>query len=175
MSPQPFFHPLDFLRHWNRLYGRRGFAQYQCVLPLSGDGRSVQRFFEVLTRHRPTIFFGVPTLYAGMLAQKDAERKWDLSSLRLCVSAGEALPDEIYARWKQRFGVEIIDGIGTTEILHIFLSNRPGAARPTSGLPERSGISQPPLGWPGHREAGLAQPRRAADRGDGRPRPRRQP
>ena len=48
--PQPFFHPLDFLRHWNRLYGRRGFAQYQCVLPFSSDGRSVQRFFEVLTR-----------------------------------------------------------------------------------------------------------------------------
>jgi len=88
--------------------------------------------FEVLTRHRPTIFFGVPTLYAGMLAAKEPEKRWDLSSLRLCVSAGEALPDELYARWKQRFGVEIIDGIGTTEILHIFLSNRPGAARPGS-------------------------------------------
>ncbi|HXK22152.1 MAG TPA: FAD-binding oxidoreductase [Myxococcota bacterium] len=50
VSPQPFFHPLDFVRHWNRLYGRRGFAQYQCVLPHSSDGRSVQRFFEVLTR-----------------------------------------------------------------------------------------------------------------------------
>jgi acyl-coenzyme A synthetase/AMP-(fatty) acid ligase len=56
--------------------------------------------FEILTRHRPTIFFGVPTLYAGMLAAKEAERRWDLSSLRLCVSAGEALPDEIYARWR---------------------------------------------------------------------------
>jgi benzoate-CoA ligase family protein len=88
--------------------------------------------FEVLATHRPTIFFGVPTLYAGMLAVKDAERRWDLSSLRLCVSAGEALPDEIYARWRERFGVEIIDGIGTTEILHIFLSNRPGSARPGS-------------------------------------------
>ena len=92
--------------------------------------------FEVLARERPTIFFGVPTLYAGMLAVKDAHTRWDLGSLRLCVSAGEALPDEIYARWKERFGVEIIDGIGTTEILHIFLSNRPGAARPgSSGLP----------------------------------------
>jgi benzoate-CoA ligase len=92
--------------------------------------------FEVLARHRPTIFFGVPTLYAGMLALKDADTRYDISSLRLCVSAGEALPDEIYARWKQRFGVEVIDGIGTTEILHIFLSNRPGAARPGStGLP----------------------------------------
>ena len=92
--------------------------------------------FEVLARERPTLFFGVPTLYAGMLAVKDAHTRWDLGSLRLCVSAGEALPDEIYARWKERFGVEIIDGIGTTEILHIFLSNRPGAARPgSSGLP----------------------------------------
>ena len=92
--------------------------------------------FEVLQRRRPTLFFGVPTLYAGMLAVKEAEKRYDLSSLRLCVSAGEALPDEIYARWRERFGVEIIDGIGTTEILHIFLSNRPGAARPgSSGLP----------------------------------------
>jgi benzoate-CoA ligase len=92
--------------------------------------------FEVLARQRPTIFFGVPTLYAGMLNVKEAERRFDLSSLRLCVSAGEALPEEIYARWRERFGVEIIDGIGTTEILHIFLSNRPGAARPgSSGLP----------------------------------------
>ncbi len=92
--------------------------------------------FEVLARRRPTIFFGVPTLYAAMLAVKEAEKRWDLSSLRLCVSAGEALPEEIYTRWRERFGVEIIDGIGTTEILHIFLSNRPGAARPgSSGLP----------------------------------------
>jgi benzoate-CoA ligase family protein len=92
--------------------------------------------FEVLARHRPTIFFGVPTLYAGMLAVKEAERRFDLSSLRLCVSAGEALPEEIYTRWRERFGVEIIDGIGTTEVLHIFLSNRPGAVRPgSSGLP----------------------------------------
>jgi benzoate-CoA ligase family protein len=88
--------------------------------------------FELLARHRPTLFFGVPTLYAGMLAVKEAEKRWDLSSLRLCVSAGEALPEELYTRWQDRFGVEVIDGIGTTEILHIFLSNRPGAARPGS-------------------------------------------
>jgi benzoate-CoA ligase family protein len=92
--------------------------------------------FDVIARRRATLYFGVPTLYAGMLAIKDAEKRWDLSSLRLCVSAGEALPEEIYKRWQDRFGVEIIDGIGTTEILHIFLSNRPGAARPgSSGLP----------------------------------------
>jgi benzoate-CoA ligase len=92
--------------------------------------------FELLTRQRPTLFFGVPTLYAGMLAVKDAEKRFDLSSLRLCVSAGEALPEELYTRWRERFGVEVLDGIGTTEILHIFLSNRLGAVRPGStGLP----------------------------------------
>jgi benzoate-CoA ligase len=91
---------------------------------------------DVITRHRPTLFFAVPTLYAGMLAVKDASRRFDLSSLRLCVSAGEALPEEIYERWRERFDVEILDGIGTTELLHIFVSNRPGAARPgSSGLP----------------------------------------
>jgi benzoate-CoA ligase family protein len=92
--------------------------------------------FEALATRTPTLFFGVPTLFAAMLAVKEADKRWDLSSLRLCVSAGEALPEEIYNRWHERFGVEIIDGIGTTEILHIFLSNRPGAVRPgSSGLP----------------------------------------
>jgi benzoate-CoA ligase len=88
--------------------------------------------FELLTRHRPTLFFGIPTLYAAMLAVKEADKRYDLSALRLCVSAGEALPDELYKRWRERFGVEVIDGIGTTEICHIFLSNRPGANRPGS-------------------------------------------
>jgi benzoate-CoA ligase family protein len=86
--------------------------------------------FEMLSRHRATLFFGIPTLYASMLATKDADKRYDLSSLRLCVSAGEALPDELYKRWRERYGVEIIDGIGTTEICHIFISNRPGATRP---------------------------------------------
>jgi benzoate-CoA ligase len=91
--------------------------------------------FDLIARHRPTIFFGVPTLYAAMLA-REGSRPVDLSSLRLCVSAGEALPADLYRRWRERFGVEIIDGIGTTESGHIFLSNRPGAARPgSSGLP----------------------------------------
>ncbi|HEX6987152.1 MAG TPA: benzoate-CoA ligase family protein, partial [Planctomycetaceae bacterium] len=75
-------------------------------------------------------------LYAAMLATKEAEQRYDLSSLRICVSAGEALPAELYNRWAERFGVEILDGIGTTEILHIFLSNRPGQVRPgSSGRP----------------------------------------
>jgi benzoate-CoA ligase len=91
--------------------------------------------FEVITRHRPTLFFASPALYAGMLAMKDASR-YDLSSLRLCVSAGEALPADLFTRWRDRFGVEIIDGIGTTEALHMFISNRPGDVRPgSSGRP----------------------------------------
>ena len=91
-----------------------------------------EAMFELIQRHRPTLFFGVPTLYAAMLQVKEAEKRYDLSGLRFCVSAGEALPEEIYRRWQERFGVEILDGIGTTEILHIFLSNRPGRTRPGS-------------------------------------------
>jgi benzoate-CoA ligase family protein len=95
-----------------------------------------ETMFELIHRHRPTLFFGVPTLYASMLQVKEAERRYDLSSLRLCISAGEALPEELYRRWRERFGVETLDGIGTTEILHIFLSNRPGHVRPgATGLP----------------------------------------
>jgi benzoate-CoA ligase family protein len=88
--------------------------------------------FETIANYRPTVFFGVPTLYASMLQVKGAEKKYDLSSLRLCTSAGEALPKEIFHEWKKRFGIEILDGIGSTEILHIFISNRPGDVKPGS-------------------------------------------
>jgi benzoate-CoA ligase len=92
--------------------------------------------FEVIHRYKPTIFFGVPTLYAAMLQVKEAEKRFDCSSLRLCVSAGEALPPDLYKRWTERLKVELIDGIGTTEILHIFLSNLPGRVKPgSSGVP----------------------------------------
>jgi benzoate-CoA ligase len=67
-----------------------------------------------------------------MLQVEGAETRFDLSSLRFCVSAGEALPPEIFRRWRDRFGLEIVDGIGSTELLHIFISNRPGSARPGS-------------------------------------------
>ncbi len=88
--------------------------------------------FQVISEQRPTIFFGAPTLYAGMLALPDAASSYDTSSLRLCVSAGESLPAELFNRWRDRFGVEILDGIGSTEILHIFISNRAGAVVPGS-------------------------------------------
>jgi benzoate-CoA ligase family protein len=108
--------------------------------PMSVGARSVlypgrpmpETVFEILTTHRPTLFFGIPTLYASMLAVKDAEKRYDVSSLRLCFSAGEALPEELYTRWREKFGLEIVDCIGTTEILHCFLSNAPGHARPGS-------------------------------------------
>ena len=86
--------------------------------------------YEIIQKYRPTLFFSVPTGYAGMLAVKDAAERFDTGSLRLCVSAGEALPAALIERWMARFGVEILDGIGSTEILHIFISNRPGRVKP---------------------------------------------
>lgn len=90
-----------------------------------------ETIYSTITRYQPTVFFGVPTLYASMLEVKDT-KKYDLSSLRLCTSAGEALPKEIFHEWKERFGLEILDGIGSTELLHIFISNRPGDVKPGS-------------------------------------------
>ncbi len=91
-----------------------------------------EEIFKVVERYKPTIFFGVPTLYAGMLAVSDADKRFDFSSVRICVSAGEALPADIQQRWKQKFHIDILDGIGSTEILHIFVSNRQGEIRPGS-------------------------------------------
>jgi benzoate-CoA ligase len=91
--------------------------------------------FKRLVDSRPTLFFGVPTLYAAMLASPDFPKKGALA-LRQCVSAGEALPAQIAKNWKEKTGVEILDGIGSTEMLHIFLSNRPGDLRyGTTGKP----------------------------------------
>ncbi len=91
--------------------------------------------FRQLIAHRPTIFYGVPTLYAAMLASPDFPPRETLA-LRCCVSAGEALPAELGRRWFERTGVDILDGIGSTEMLHIFLSNRPGEVRyGTTGKP----------------------------------------
>jgi benzoate-CoA ligase family protein len=88
--------------------------------------------YAAIERHRPTLFSSVPTGFAMLLAQSG---EFDLSSIRLAVSAGEALPAPIYQRFKQRFGVDILDGLGSTEVLHMFTSNRPGAIRPgSSGL-----------------------------------------
>lgn len=79
----------------------------------------------IMHQHNPTIFFGVPTLYAAMLADEDCTPQNGSKNLRICISAGEALPADIGRTWKKHMGVDIIDGIGSTEMLHIFLSNRP--------------------------------------------------
>src|SRR6185503_4458823 len=75
---------------------------------------SPEAMFDAIDRFRPTIFFAVPTLYGAMLQIEDAPARFDLSSLRFCVSAGEALPPEIFRRWQERFALEIVDGIGST-------------------------------------------------------------
>lgn len=92
--------------------------------------------FDQIRRHRPTIFFGVPTAYAQMLAAMERGVPADFSSVRACASAGEALPAALFERWRERTGLEIYDGIGSTEACHMFLSNRPGAVRAgSSGKP----------------------------------------
>jgi benzoate-CoA ligase family protein len=85
-----------------------------------------ERIFQLVALHRPTVLVNVPTMMRAMLEQPDH----DLSCLRLSTSAGEALPEELYRRWLETFGVEVLDGIGSSEAYHIYISNRPGAARP---------------------------------------------
>jgi benzoate-CoA ligase family protein len=87
---------------------------------------TADRLFELIARHRPTVLVNVPTMMREMLLHPDQ----DLSCLRLCTSAGEALPEELHRRWLETFGVEVLDGIGSSEAYHIYISNRPGAARP---------------------------------------------
>ncbi|MBY4945336.1 benzoate-CoA ligase family protein [Cupriavidus respiraculi] len=102
---------------------------------LMAERPTPQAVFQRLTGRRPTVFCGVPTLFAGMLAAPDLPER-DAVALRVCTSAGEALPRDIGERFQARFGCDILDGIGSTEMLHIFLSNRPGDVRyGTTGKP----------------------------------------
>ncbi|HBQ97676.1 benzoate-CoA ligase family protein [Roseofilum sp. Belize BBD 4] len=88
-----------------------------------------------IDRYQPTIFFGIPSIYANLLAVRELT-PLNVSSLRLCVSAAEQLPPIVWQQWREVFGLEICEGIGTTEFLHIFLSNRPETCKPgTSGRP----------------------------------------
>jgi benzoate-CoA ligase family protein len=92
-----------------------------------------QIVFEVIERHRPTLFFSVPSNYVKLLAHTAADgSEFDLSSVRHAISAGEALPATVFHRFKTRFGVEILDAMGSTEALHMIISNVPGAVRPGS-------------------------------------------
>jgi 4-hydroxybenzoate-CoA ligase len=108
--------------------------------PLAAGGTSIlwpgppapASVYATIERHRPTLLFSVPTSYAMLLAH---DGPFDLSSVRLALSAGEALPPALYERFRRRFGIDILDGIGSTEALHMFISNRPGKVRPgSSGL-----------------------------------------
>jgi benzoate-CoA ligase family protein len=105
--------------------------------PLSAGGSAAlfpepvtaEVLFRRIAQFRPTILINVPTMINKMVSHPEARRQ-DLSSLRLCTSAGEALPVELYHRWRDTFGVELLDGLGTAEMWHVFISNRPGAVRP---------------------------------------------
>src|SRR5205823_1400791 len=99
--------------------------------------------FSLMNKYDPTIFFGVPTLFSAMLNDETLKQERCGSRLRICTSAGEALPESVGNSWKARFGVDILDGVGSTELLHIFLSNAPGdikygsSGRPVPGYKVR--------------------------------------
>lgn len=100
------------------------FSVGACAVYLSGRP-TPDSVYEVIERHRPTLYFGVPTLYGTML-----EAEGSLEGVRMCVSAGEALPPDLLKRWKERFGLPITNGIGSTEMAHIFISNDDDVIRP---------------------------------------------
>ncbi len=96
---------------------------------LSSNRPTPDHIYEVIDKYKPTLFFGVPTSYTSLLQVEGAKEKYDLSSIRYCVSAGEALPKVIFERWRDMYNMEILDGIGSTEILHIYISNLPGQVK----------------------------------------------
>jgi benzoate-CoA ligase len=96
---------------------------------LNPERSTPARMYRLIREHRATVFVGVPTLYAQMLQAACAGEPADLSSVRVCCAAAEPLPAEILRRWQDRFGVEILDGIGTTEATHCFISNRQSEVR----------------------------------------------
>ena len=81
--------------------------------------------YDAIEQHRPTVFFGLPTLYNALVAHEGSAER-DLSSVRLCISAAEPLPEDTFEEWKRRYGLEILEGLGSTEVLHIYVSNFPG-------------------------------------------------
>jgi acyl-coenzyme A synthetase/AMP-(fatty) acid ligase len=94
------------------------------------DRTTPERIFELIARHRPTILVNVPTMMGAMIEYAQTHPVPPLDSLRLCTSAGEALPEPLYHRWLDRFGVPVLDGIGSSEAYHIYVSNRLGEERP---------------------------------------------
>jgi len=103
---------------------------------LNSERPTPARMFELMQAYNPSIFFGVPTLFAAMLNDETLKNAGGGSRLRVCTSAGEALPESVGNHWRDRFNVDILDGVGSTELLHIFLSNAPGDVKyGTSGRP----------------------------------------
>ena len=103
---------------------------------LNPERTKVDKVAALITKFRPTIFYAVPTFFAAMLQEASRGLPMDLSSVRRVVSAGEPLPEEIFTQFQDRFGLEILDGIGSTEMLQTFISNRPGETRAGScGVP----------------------------------------
>jgi 4-hydroxybenzoate-CoA ligase len=106
---------------------------------LNSERPTPATMFGLMRRYEPSIFFGVPTLFAAMLNDEGFKSEPRFQRLRVCTSAGEALPESVGNSWKRRFGVDILDGVGSTELLHIFLSNAPNdikygtAGRPVPG------------------------------------------
>src|ERR1700731_4715209 len=103
---------------------------------LNSERPTPATMFALMNKYNPSIFFGVPTLFSAMLHDEALKHERGGSRLRICPSAGEALPESVGNAWKARFGVDILDGVGSTELLHIFLSNAPGDIKyGTSGRP----------------------------------------
>ena len=103
---------------------------------LNSERPTPAAMFALMNKYHPSIFYGVPTLFAAMLNDESLKSQRGGERLRICASAGEALPESVGNAWKARFGVDILDGVGSTELLHIFLSNAPGDIRyGSSGRP----------------------------------------
>src|ERR1700754_1801262 len=96
---------------------------------LNSERPTPAKMFELMNKYHPSIFYGVPTLFSAMLNEETLKNAGGGSRLRICTSAGEALPESVGNSWKSRFGVDILDGVGSTELLHIFMSNAPGDIR----------------------------------------------
>lgn len=115
--------------------GNAGYYPLSCgaTTILSPERPTPTGIYANIARYRPTLFFSVPSNYAALLSQhRETVSDFDLSSVRYAVSAGESLPAALFERFKERFGVEILDALGSTEALHMVIANRPGEVRPGS-------------------------------------------
>jgi benzoate-CoA ligase len=131
--------PSDICFSVSKLYFAYGLGNGM-YFPLSAGASAVlmperprpERIAELLERHRPTLFFAVPTVYGLLLRAAEQGTPLNFASVRACVSAGEKLPPEVFEQFRRRFGLAILDAIGSTEMLHMFIATREGRARPGS-------------------------------------------